>query len=152
MLAAEVQLERNLPLLLEPSFKWVTTDQEGLCLTKIGKMIKGDDSKKHSKLLPEKSLNISEAENPLLMPDPDESGEIENEEANGKVEEAKDEKGMEQDLETQEEKGMKQVEERDMGMPRETRREVKEIQTVDVSFVVVTITRKTVRTTKEESR
>ena len=82
------------PLLFEPSFKWVTTDQEGLCLTKIDKMIKGDDSKKHSKLLPEKSLNISEAENPLLMPDPDESGEIENEEANGKAEEAKDEENQ----------------------------------------------------------
>ena len=70
-------------------------------MTKIDKMIKGDDSKKHSKLLPEKSLNISEAENPKrnsylppIMPYPDESGEIENEEASGKAEEAKDEENQ----------------------------------------------------------
>ena len=72
-------------------------------MTKIGKMIKGDDSKKHSKLLPEKSLNISEAENPKrnsylppIMPYPDESGEIENEEASGKAEEAKDEENQDE--------------------------------------------------------
>lgn len=82
------------PSLSEPSFKWVASGQEELCLTKIDKMLKSDNSKlasqaslKTKRSEAEKKIEESSKRNPYLplpppplMPHPDEIGEKEKEE------------------------------------------------------------------------
>ena len=83
------------PSLSEPSFKWVASGQEELCLTKIDKMLKSDNSKlasqasflKTKRSEAEKKIEESSKRNPYLplpppplMPHPDEIGENEKEE------------------------------------------------------------------------
>ena len=92
------------PSLSEPSFKWVASGQEELCLTKIDKMLKSDNSKLASQRSEaEKKIEESSKRNPYLplpppplMPHPDEIGENEKEEdqeKNGKeANEEQDEK------------------------------------------------------------
>ena len=78
------------PSLSEPTFKWVATGQEGLCLTKIDRMLKSDS------LSPENNINEKKFEEsskrnpylplppPPLMPHPDESDKKEDNDENGK--------------------------------------------------------------------
>ena len=102
------------PSLSEPSFKWLATGQEELCLTKIDKMLKTDYSKmvfqsslKNNRSEAEKKFEESSKRNPHfplppppLMPHPDEIGENDKEEdkdENGKeLNEEQDQKESEE--------------------------------------------------------
>ena len=102
------------PFLSEPSFRWVATDdQEGLSMTKIGKILKSDFKPPPQSSL-EKNPSKSEAVNkleesakrnpylplppPPLMPHPDEVGVIDKEEdKEGKEEEDQEENDMKED-------------------------------------------------------
>ena len=93
------------PSLSEPSFKWLATGQEELCLTKIDKMLKSDYLK-NNRSGAEKKLGESSQRNPYLplppppfMPHPDEIGvsEKEEEEIGKEVNEEQDQKESERD-------------------------------------------------------
>ena len=90
------------PLLSEPSFKWVTTDQEGLSLTKICKTLTSDCFK-----MPTQSSREKQEESlkrnpylplppPPLLPHPDEVG-VNDKDEDKEEKEAKEEHNQEED-------------------------------------------------------